>query len=129
MKPITLDHEIWAGADGTSSNPEGIVFRWLAGTPQVTVNLTGYEFQFTWQAGATVKRYVGSHDGTAQTGDILIDLAAAEVKVPISREDTRLIESAATEALYQIEYRIGGVQRIFMSGKLNLVGSGINDDS
>ena len=81
------------------------------------------------QAGATVKRYVGSHDGTAQTGDILIDLAAAEVKVPISREDTRLIESAATEALYQIEYRIGGVQRIFMSGKLNLVGSGINDDS
>lgn len=122
MKPIRHDFSVWRGASGIDGNSNGLVFYWLQ-SDETPVNLSGYEFILTVNAGTTAS---SSQLIKKQTpGDISVDIDTAKVTCPLSVADTRLMTSIHH---YELESRIGGVERVLLYGYITAKG-GANEDA
>lgn len=115
------DVTVRAGNSGTALNEAGIVARVLvAGTP---LDLTGNTivFRVLDRAGTQIVR-----KDTAS--GITVDIPTGTVTIPVTVAESRLYEAAGAGLRWEVERRIGGLQRTFLGGAL-LVAPGVNDDA
>lgn len=116
------DWTVRAGNSGTVENEGGLVFRLLESDAVTPRDLTGATFvcRMTDATGASVLRK------DAATG-LTVDLPKAEVVVPITVAESRLLHAAAKPVQYDLERRQGSDQRTEIGGTIFTM-PGSNDD-
>lgn len=127
----TYDVTVRAGNSGTTVNEAGIVANCLVGT--APLDMTGNEivFRVLDRAGLQILRKTTSSGITLTNGTDGNGAASAVpnlVTIPIAVSESRQFEVAGSGLRYEVERRIGSLQRTFMSGNL-FVEPGVNDDA